>query len=97
MLVDTARPFNDVPVTFGFGRLESKRNIFHCKESNEFFNLKSYHYIYILFIWPNFTLNGTWIIIDANSIKPDTPINVYTRFCLNTAKSKFSLVSPVTD
>ena len=28
-------------------------------------------------------------------IKPDTPINVYTRFCLNTAKSKFSLVSPV--
>ena len=31
------------------------------------------------------------------NIKPDTPINVYTRFCLNTAKSKFSLVSPVTD
>ena len=31
------------------------------------------------------------------SIKPDTPINVYTRFCLNTAKSKFSLVSPVAD
>ena len=30
-------------------------------------------------------------------IKPDTPINVYTRFCLNTAKSKFSLVSPVAD
>ena len=32
-----------------------------------------------------------------NNIKPDTPINVYTRFCLNTAKSKFSLVSPVAD
>ena len=31
------------------------------------------------------------------SIKPDTPINVYTLFCLNTAKSKFSLVSPVAD
>ena len=31
------------------------------------------------------------------SIKPDTPINDYTRFCLNTAKSKFSLVSPVAD
>ena len=31
------------------------------------------------------------------SIKPDTPINVYTRFGLNTAKSKFSLVSPVAD
>ena len=31
------------------------------------------------------------------SIKPDTPINVYTRFCLNTAKSKFFLVSPVAD
>ena len=30
-------------------------------------------------------------------IKPDTPINVYTRFCLNTAKSKFSLESPVAD
>ena len=30
-------------------------------------------------------------------IKPDMPINVYTRFCLNTAKSKFSLVSPVAD
>ena len=30
-------------------------------------------------------------------IKPDTAINVYTRFCLNTAKSKFSLVSPVAD
>ena len=28
-------------------------------------------------------------------IKPDTPINVSTWFCLNTAKSKFSLVSPV--
>ena len=35
--------------------------------------------------------------IDNISIKPDTPINVYTRFCLNTAKSKFSLVSPVAD
>ena len=35
---------------------------------------------------------------DANAIiKPDTPINVYTWFCLNTAKSKFSLVSPVAD
>ena len=32
-----------------------------------------------------------------DDIKPDTPINVYTRFCLNTAKSKFSLVSPVAD
>ena len=31
------------------------------------------------------------------SIKPDTPINIYARFCLNTAKSKFSLVSPVAD
>ena len=30
-------------------------------------------------------------------IKPDMPINIYTRFCLNTAKSKFSLVSPVAD
>ena len=30
-------------------------------------------------------------------IKPDTPINIYTWFCLNTAKSKFSLVSPVAD
>ena len=30
-------------------------------------------------------------------IKPDTPINVYTQFCLTTAKSKFSLVSPVAD
>ena len=33
----------------------------------------------------------------ATDIKPGTPINVYTRFCLNTAKSKFSLVSPVAD
>ena len=31
------------------------------------------------------------------SIKPDMPINVYTQFCLNTAKSKFSLVSLVAD
>ena len=30
-------------------------------------------------------------------IKPDTPINIYAWFCLNTAKSKFSLVSPVAD
>ena len=30
-------------------------------------------------------------------IKPDKPINVYARFCLNTAKSKFSLVSPFAD
>ena len=34
---------------------------------------------------------------DETHIKPDTPINVYTWFCLNTAKSKFSLVSPVAD
>ena len=33
----------------------------------------------------------------AVNIKPETPINVYTWFCLNTAKSKFSLVSPVAD
>ena len=31
------------------------------------------------------------------NIKPDMPIKVYTQFCLNTAKSKFSLVSPVAD
>ena len=38
------------------------------------------------------------ILITAGAdIKPDTPINVYTRFCLNTAKSKVSLVSPVAD
>ena len=35
--------------------------------------------------------------VESAHIKPDTPINVYTRFCLNTAKSKFSLVSPVAD
>ena len=35
--------------------------------------------------------------VSSTSIKPDTPINVYTRFCLNTAKSKFSLVSLVAD
>ena len=35
--------------------------------------------------------------IGHTHIKSDTPINVYTRFCLNTAKSKFSLVSPVAD
>ena len=35
--------------------------------------------------------------VSGPSIKPDTPINVYTRFCLNTAKSKFCLVSPVAD
>ena len=34
---------------------------------------------------------------DAACIKPDTPINIYTRFCLKTAKSKFSLVSPIAD
>ena len=34
---------------------------------------------------------------DSVVIKPDTPINIYTQFCLNTAKSKFSLVSPVAD
>ena len=33
--------------------------------------------------------------IELICIKPDTPINVYTWFCLNTAKAKFSLVSPV--
>ena len=31
------------------------------------------------------------------NIKPDTSINIYTQFCLNTAKSKFSLVSPFAD
>ena len=31
------------------------------------------------------------------NIKPVMPINVYAQFCLNTAKSKFSLVSPVAD
>ena len=38
-----------------------------------------------------------WGIIGDAYIKPDMPINVYTQFCLNTAKSKFSLVSPVAD
>ena len=33
----------------------------------------------------------------SSCIKPDMPINVYARFCLSTAKSKFSLVSPVAD
>ena len=28
-------------------------------------------------------------------IKPDTPINVYAQFCQFTAKSKFSLISPL--
>ena len=37
------------------------------------------------------------LTLESSYIKPDTPINVYTRFCLNTAKSKFSLVSPVAD
>ena len=44
--------------------------------------------------------NKPWIsknLANSISIKPDTPINVYTLFCLNTAKSKFSLVSPVAD
>ena len=40
---------------------------------------------------------GAMVDAGTTCIKPDTPINVYTRFCLNTAKSKFSLVSPVTD
>ena len=31
------------------------------------------------------------------SIDTDTPIKVYAWFCLSTAKSKFSLVSPVAD
>ena len=43
-----------------------------------------------------FTDNGTEFR-NKLCIKPDTPINVYTRFCLNRAKSKFSLVSPVAD
>ena len=30
-------------------------------------------------------------------IKPDMPINIYAWFCLSTAKSKFSLISPVAD
>ena len=30
-------------------------------------------------------------------IMTDMPINVYTRFCQSTAKSKFSLISPVAD
>ena len=37
------------------------------------------------------------LLICTINIKPDTPINVYTQFCLNTAKSKFSLISPVAD
>ena len=39
----------------------------------------------------------TQTVVGSVDIKPDTPINVYTRFCLNTAKSKFSLVSLVAD
>ena len=30
-------------------------------------------------------------------IDTDTPINIYAWFCLSTAKSKFSLISPVAD
>ena len=42
-------------------------------------------------------LNTTKVALNIATIKPDMPINIYTWFCLNTAKSKFSLVSPVTD
>ena len=35
--------------------------------------------------------------VAKTTIKPDTPINIYAWFCLSTAKSKFSLVSPVAD
>ena len=42
------------------------------------------------------SFNMTDLFSDSN-IKPDTPINVYARFCLSTAKSKFSLVSQVAD
>ena len=55
-----------------------------AKKSAQGISVRSqYIYMYVLFAK-----------CDLN-IKPDTPINVYTRFCLNTAKSKFSLVSPV--
>ena len=30
-------------------------------------------------------------------IKPDTPIDIYVWFCLSTATSNFSLMSPVAD
>ena len=35
--------------------------------------------------------------LQLDYIKPDTPINVYARFCQFIAKSKFSLISPVAD
>ena len=35
--------------------------------------------------------------VSGVDIKPDMPINVYARFCLFAAKSKFSLISPVAD
>ena len=38
-----------------------------------------------------------WVVGTAPYIKPDMPINVYAWFCLSTAKSKFSPVSPVAD
>ena len=44
-----------------------------------------------------FSKNVQFVHCNYHNIKPDMPINVYTRFCLNTAKSKFSLISPVAD
>ena len=55
-------------------------------------------FIHVLLKLQRYThANVNGILIGFTSIKPDTPINVHTRFCLNTAKSKFSLVSPVAD
>ena len=48
-------------------------------------------------IGPRLMKIGNHMDLFTEDIKPDTPINVYTWFCLNTAKSKFSLVSPVAD
>ena len=56
---------------------------------------KTYSKNCYMLVWTS-GLQNPFLHTDFN-IKPDTPINVYTRFCLNTAKSKFSLVSPVAD
>ena len=90
-------PAGGLDLVFSFGQGGAS-----CTQCKSKFNTKSQSVIILawgLMVFPlNELINQPFHKMNHfTNIKPDTPINVYTRFCLNTAKSKFSLVSPVAD
>ena len=99
------------PMSFPWSLSDHLYNFQPCSDIPLVLHVWFWYVKLVLFLWKKLMMrtgvystfvNNKDVVIHSNHffclhIKPDMPINVYTRFCLNTAKSKFSLVSPVAD